>query len=553
MSSSVSPVLIKESEVKVSTSEANKLHLNYRPDIDGMRALAILAVVIYHAFPQSVTGGFVGVDVFFVISGYLISSIIMKGVADGSFSFYDFYMRRVRRIFPALMLVLAATFAAGWAVMMGDEFKSLSKHIIAGIAFVQNIMMYTESGYFDASAETKPLMHLWSLGVEEQFYLVFPIILILLHRFRIGMMPSLLGMAFLSFVMGVMHMSDTPAGVFFLPQYRFWELLFGSLLAYVSLNASAHKFLPKSSAVKDILSVLGLLLILIAVTFIDKNKRLPGYWALLPVIGSTLLIYSGPGAWVNKNVLSSRVLVFVGLISYPLYLWHWPLFSFAYIYLSGTPTALVRLALIFLAFALAFLTYRFLELPLRHKVSGKKAFAALVAVSISFIAVSAVVFQKNGLPDRQNEKQYYAEYFSNSRPSWHYFTENKIPERYRYDCDWYNQAANFSGNPTDTPVPSISEKCFKSSSAKKVLFWGDSHSQQYIYGVTHELPQGIGVLSVASSACIPNLPELDEAPGEFCRKSNQFAIQTIKDQKPDVVVLGQVVGHDVMNNFPKIA
>lgn len=551
MSSVVAPDLAKTQTAGLVSNPGS--HLKYRPDIDGLRAIAILSVVLFHAFPSLLTGGFVGVDVFFVISGYLISSIIMKGVASGTFSFYDFYMRRVRRIFPALMLVLAATFVAGWIVMMGDEFKALSKHIIAGIGFVQNLVLYTEAGYFDASAETKPLMHLWSLGVEEQFYLVFPVILIVLHRLKVSLLPALLVMAVISFVLSILKIADTPAGVFFLPQYRFWELLFGSFLAYASVHGRNHNVSSQSGLVRNAASVSGLLLIAIAVVMIDKNRQFPGYWALLPVVGSALIIYAGPNAWINKYVLASKPMVFIGLISYPLYLWHWPLFSFAYIYFSGPPTVAVQLAMVGAAFLLSYLTYRLVELPLRQYVSGKKAFAGLIGVALSFIAVSAVVFNKDGLPDRQDEMQEFAAYFANGRPDWHYFTENKIPERYRYDCDWYNQEAFFGGNATNVPMPSIAEKCFKSSSAKKVLFWGDSHAQQYIYGVTHELPKDIGILVAATSACIPNLPESDASPAEYCRKSNQFAIEAIKDQKPDVVIIGQIVGHDTSNSFTQLA
>lgn len=550
--SSIVPLEYTRVQNTESISKAGH-HLKYRPDIDGLRAIAILSVVIFHAFPSVLTGGFVGVDVFFVISGYLISSIIMKGVAASNFSFYDFYMRRVRRIFPALMVVLVSTFAAGWVVMMGDEFKSLSKHIVSGIAFVQNVMMYTEAGYFDASAETKPLMHLWSLGVEEQFYLIFPVILILMHRLKVSMLPALLMMALGSFILGVVYISDTPAGVFFLPQFRFWELLFGSLLAYVSLKISDYSSSSKSGLMLNTLSGLGLTLIAVAAVLIDKTRQFPGYWALLPVLGSTLIIYAGPNAWINKNILSSKVMVFVGLISYPLYLWHWPVYSFAYIYFSGIPTPEIRMALVFLSFILAFLTYRFLEVPLRENVSGGKAVSGLIAVAISLIAISAVIYHKNGLPDRQDEKQDFAGYFANGRPDWHYFTENNIPEKFMFNCDWYDTDAYFRGEPTNIPKPNVSEKCFKSASLKKVMFWGDSHAQQFIYGVTSELPKEIGILSVATSGCLPNLPELDTAGLEFCRKSNQFAIQTIKDQKPDVVIIGQRTGHDVTNNFEQIA
>lgn len=552
MSSNVSPLLISKGSLS-PLGEFEGVHLNYRPDIDGMRALAILAVVIYHAFPFALTGGFVGVDMFFVISGYLISSIIFKGISTNTFSFYDFYTRRVKRIFPALLVVLCSTFIAGWVIMMGDEFKTLSKHIVAGISFAQNVIMYTESGYFDVAAETKPLMHLWSLGVEEQFYLLFPVAIVLLSKVRALIFFALTFACFLSFAFGLHDIFNTPASVFYLPQYRVWELLFGSFLAYGTVfNPSVIRGFG-GKPFRNYISVLGMVLLVVSFFLIDKSKPFPGYWALLPVTASTLLIYSGQDAWMNKYILSSRLLIFIGLISYPLYLWHWPIFSFAYIYFSGEPSVTLKIALVVISVILAWGTYRFVEIPFRQHTSEHAMCKVLALFALLFVGVSALTIYKNGFPSRQNEKQQFAEYFANARPDWHYFSEINISEKFRYDCDWYNMDAFLKGFATNVPVPNIAEKCFRSELPKKVVFWGDSHSQQYIYGVTQELPKGIGILIVASSGCLPNLPEIDISPTEYCRKSNRFAIDTIKDQKPDVVIIGQVLGHDVLNSFPQLA
>jgi hypothetical protein len=553
MSSSVSPELISTKSLVGVSGGLSGSHLTYRGDIDGMRALAILAVVIYHAFPNQLPGGFVGVDIFFVISGYLISSIIFKNLLANSFNFYDFYMRRVRRIFPALLVVLCSTFIAGWIIMMGGEFKILSKHIITGISFAQNLMMYSEAGYFDASTETKPLMHLWSLGVEEQFYLLFPVAIVIFSKIRFAIPVAIASACLGSFALGLFYISDIPAGVFFLPQYRVWELLFGGMLAYGAIFNSAEINRCRSKLLDDCLSIVGVALLAVAVLCIDKNKQFPGYWALLPVLGAVLLIYTGPEAWVNKVLLSSRFFVFIGLISYPLYLWHWPIFSFAYIWFSGTPAIPLRISLVALSVALAWMTYRYIEIPLRENVSGRKAFKILVSVALLFTGVSTLTISENGFPSRQNEKQQYAEHFANGRPDWHYFVENHISEKFRFDCDWYNVDAFLKGAATNVPVPSIAGKCFKSEAHQKVVFWGDSHAQQYIYGVAQELPKNVGLLSVATSGCLPNLPEIDKSTAEYCKKSNQFAIQTIKDQKPDVVIIGQVIQHDVSNSLPQLA
>lgn len=552
MSATAAPIT-ETGSTRTPPSSRVTAHLEYRPDIDGMRALAILAVVIYHAFPKLLTGGFIGVDIFFVISGYLISGIIFKSVATNTFSFYDFYNRRVRRIFPALLLVLSATFIAGWFILMGDDYKRLSIHTIAGIVFIQNINLYSESGYFDVGTETKPLMHLWSLGVEEQFYLLFPIAIIALWRFKFSIAKALILAGTISFLLGVYFIKKTPTAVFFLPQYRIWELLCGSGIAYISIFRINYFAFLHSALVRNWLSFSGLAITIFSISVIDQNKLFPGWWALLPVTGSVLLISAGPEAWINKQILASKPMVFIGLISYPLYLWHWPIFSFAHIVLPGPQSVALKIGLLIVSSGLAWGTFNFLEKRLRNNLPPTKAFYILTCTSFIYIGFCVVTWQQNGFPARQKDKQVFAQYFANGRPDWHYFKEEKIPERFRMDCDWYNMPAYFDGNATNVPVPAIGENCYKSVAKQKVLFWGDSHSQQYIFGVTQVIPKDVGILSVASSACIPNLPEFDTSTAEYCKKSNEFAIKTIKDQQPNVVIIGQIIGHDVLNNLPKIA
>jgi len=215
-------------------------HPKYRPDIDGLRALAVLSVVLYHAhaFPKVLKGGFIGVDIFFVISGFLISTIIFSGLERGSFSFFDFFCRRIRRIFPALLLVLISCYAFGWFVLLADEYKQLGKHIAAGAGFVSNFVLWTESGYFDAGAETKPLLHLWSLGIEEQFYIVWPLILWWAWKKKFNLFTITLVLAFFSFGLNLAKYRVNGVADFYSPQTRFWELLAGALLAYIT----SHNF-----------------------------------------------------------------------------------------------------------------------------------------------------------------------------------------------------------------------------------------------------------------------------------------------------------------------
>ena len=214
------------------------MHPKYRPDIDGLRAVAVLSVMMYHAFPATLRGGFVGVDIFFVISGFLISTIIFKGLEKNQFSFVDFYSRRVRRIFPALVVVLLTTFTLGWFILYQDEYRQLGKHIAGGAGFLSNFVLWRESGYFDAAAETKPLLHLWSLGIEEQFYIVFPVFAYLLWKVRLNALSVLTLLGVISFALNLKFVHRDAALTFYMPQTRGWELLIGCALALLTLDFS---------------------------------------------------------------------------------------------------------------------------------------------------------------------------------------------------------------------------------------------------------------------------------------------------------------------------
>ena len=229
--------------------------LDYRPDIDGLRAIAVLAVIGFHAFPAWIRGGFVGVDVFFVISGYLISTILLAGMERGSFRFSQFYIRRIRRIFPALIVVLLACMVAGWLVLFSFEYKALGKHVAGSAAFVSNFVLWNEAGYFDKAAETKPLLHIWSLGIEEQFYIVWPLLLYLTWRFRTATLALLLLLLLGSFVLNVHAVGIDPAADFFSPLTRFWELMAGAVLAYLSLYPPVLQWRsPETVAKRDFMA-----------------------------------------------------------------------------------------------------------------------------------------------------------------------------------------------------------------------------------------------------------------------------------------------------------
>ena len=357
---------------------------SYRPDIDGLRAIAILAVVIYHAFPGRLPGGFVGVDIFFVISGFLISSIIFKGLEKGDFSFSLFYAHRIKRIFPALILVLAGSYLFGWFTLVADEFRQLGRHTAASIGFIQNFVLWTEAGYFDTATEFKPLMHLWSLAIEEQFYLVYPLAIWCVWKARVNVLAFVLVLGLLSFGSGL----GSPTKTFLLSQTRFWEILAGSVLAYVQLFKkqqlmaylnfwASRLFSPETAGsrfgrtVRSSLSIAALLLLAATIFGLDSTWEFPGWWALAPVTGAVLLIGVGPDAWVNRVILANQGMVFVGLISYPLYLWHWPLLSFLQILALGDASGIARLVVVALSFLLAWLTYSLVETPIRGGSNGR--------------------------------------------------------------------------------------------------------------------------------------------------------------------------------------
>jgi peptidoglycan/LPS O-acetylase OafA/YrhL len=338
----------------------------YRSDIDGLRAFAVLSVVLFHAFPELITGGFIGVDVFFVISGFLISTIIFEKLEQGSFSFIDFYARRVRRIFPALILVLVTSFILGWCILFVSEYKQLGKHIAGGAGFIANLILWSESGYFDNLADTKPLLHLWSLGIEEQFYIVWPPILWAAWRFRVPYLPIILLIGLASFTFNLYGIAIDPVATFYSPLTRFWELLIGASLAYVTVfQAKYPKLSADSNTQANTLSWMGCALFIAGLLLINKESGFPGAWALLPTLGAALMIKAGPHAWFNKVVLGNSVLVWFGLISYPLYLWHWPLLSFARILSSSVPELEIRIGVVALSILLSWLTYRFVEKPIR--------------------------------------------------------------------------------------------------------------------------------------------------------------------------------------------
>jgi peptidoglycan/LPS O-acetylase OafA/YrhL len=436
--------------------------LKYRPDIDGLRAVAIVPVVLYHAGIGVFSGGFVGVDVFFVISGFLISGLIQSEIDAGKFSILSFYERRIRRIFPALFAVILATSVAALLTLSPADLVSFAASAAAAALFVSNMLFAHQSGYFAAPAELKPLLHTWSLGVEEQFYLLFPAFLLLLRRrskAQVGAAVALIAAA--SFAASVYFVRQHPESAFYLGPWRIWELSLGVLAALGAIPLFRHQSL------REIASVLGLALVAWSATALTRADPFPGINALYPCIGTLLVIQAGNGGRsVMNSLLASRVFVFIGLISYSLYLWHWPLIVFAKRLLFRPLTGREIIVVVALSLLLAVLSWKFVEKPfrLRHGQRPQPVKAVLcAAIAIGLAAAFFVAArQSQGWPGRFDQRQ---------------ATHVRGREDYRVGSCFLNMDQTY-------PDWARSGPCLVDNhAAQTVLIWGDSFGAHYIPGI----------------------------------------------------------------------
>lgn len=380
--------------------------IKYRKDIDGLRAISILSVVLFHAFPKMFGGGYVGVDIFFVISGFLITAIILEESSRGCFSFIKFYQKRIVRLFPALIVVLVSSIVVGWFYLFADEFSSLGKHVASGVGFASNFILAMESGYFDTRSELKPFLHLWSLSIEEQFYLVWPALLLFAANRKI-LLPVLLLMSAASFGLNCFLLIQNQTMTFYWPFTRAWELLIGASLVFFQRE---YRNFGGKGTWSDIQAVIGICFIGISVVYFKDASDFPGWKALLPCFGTSLLLMAGEKAWFNRLVLSNSLMTKLGQISYPWYLWHWPIISFGIIIFGQNLGRPIKLALVTISFFLAIFTHRLVEVPLKtlYSRNSQKVTAGLVLAFTAVGVFGLIVFMNKGFVGRYPELERFA-------------------------------------------------------------------------------------------------------------------------------------------------
>jgi peptidoglycan/LPS O-acetylase OafA/YrhL len=404
--------------------------MKYRQEIDGLRAIAVVSVMLFHANFQFFSGGFVGVDVFFVISGYLITSIILAEIEQGKFSLTNFYERRARRILPALSVVLLFCIILAWVLLSESELKTFSKSLITVPLFSSNFFFWRDGDYFETIAELKPLLHTWSLAVEEQFYIIFPIFIVLAKsKGRRKVTYLLLAVACVSFLLAQFGVYYAPVSAFFLLPTRAWELLAGAILASHSVNQAKTEV---RFVIRQGLSLLGLAMIVISVVWFDKNLPFPGYYATLPVVGTLLVIGYADRQTLVAKILSTKLLVGIGIVSYSAYLWHQPVFAFANYHTPHLSLA-VKLELLTVVFVLAILTWKLVESPFRNRKNFSKRFiflsSATSSILLVFVAIGTTLLFGTTFGFRAESKL--AEELSNNQAVYAHKVDERVFVKYR--------------------------------------------------------------------------------------------------------------------------
>jgi peptidoglycan/LPS O-acetylase OafA/YrhL len=453
--------------------------MKYRAEIDGLRAVAVIPVILFHAGFELFSGGFVGVDVFFVISGYLITTILIEDIENQRFSLVNFYERRARRILPALFFVMFFCIPFAWMWMLPNQMKDFSQSLVAVSLFASNVLFWRESGYFDAAAEEKPLLHTWSLAVEEQYYVLFPIFLFLAWRYgKNRVFWMIVAMTSISFLFSEWGWRNKATGNFYLAPTRAWELFTGSIAAFIVQKNGVRK--------NNFLALLGLAAITFSIFAYDESTPFPSVYALVPVLGVVLLILYADKDTLTAKLLGTKVLVGIGLISYSAYLWHQPLFAFARIRSLEHPSLHLMLALSLLSIFLAYFSWRYIEKIFRGNLIRQKHIFLLSTVGVfTFITMGITGHKSNGFSDRSvfQSIRIYEETINQGASGFRHCKLNS------YFIKGLDGKICLIGNLTQKPIG---------------LLWGDSYAASALHGINNYLlSKEQSYIAILSNGCMP--------------------------------------------------
>jgi len=504
--------------------------MDFRKDINGLRAIAVLAVLVFHFNPALIQGGFAGVDVFFVISGFLMTGIICKGLQQQQFSIISFYMARANRIIPALSLLCFCLICWGWFFLPAIDYQTLAQHVLSSVSFVSNIVYWRESGYFDAASHEKWLLHTWSLSAEWQFYILYPLILVFLNKlFSFNAIKRILLIStLLAFTFSVIATLKWPDPAYYLLPTRAWEMMMGGIAFLYPVIMSNKR--------KKIAEGLGLLLIVCSYFLISKNNLWPGYLAAIPVFGAFLVII----AQRNDSLFTANfIFQKIGKWSYSIYLWHWPLVVVIYYY--ALPSYYIYLGVI-LSLLLGYISYRYVEKLSFKKIDNwrqilfsKPFYMVLILSSLSFIIIStegADIAQRRGASTPQAK---FIAYYQEATKE-----ENRF-ESYWLKCNTYSSLYNH--NTLET-----APECVEKSGDGGVFLWGDSHAESLSLGLRTLLTNtDIPFYQKTSAGCTPSLHETYKQKGKnkiACDHSNKLALESIEELKPALLIIAQKTNHD---------
>jgi len=499
-----------------------------------LRAIAVIAVVIFHFDATWLPGGFAGVDVFFVISGYLMTKIIFEGIGKRIFSITDFYKKRAKRIVPALSFLCLIVILFGWFLLIPVEYEILSKHVLSSLSFVSNFIYWNDAGYFSGDSKGEWLLHTWSLSTEWQFYLIYPILNLVLfkHLSKESVGKSILVLAVLSFLFSLYFSYSRPSFSYYLLPSRAWQMLVGGLVYIYPIKVNGNK--------KHLFELLGLIVILACFFLVSDNELWPGYFSVIPVFGSALILQLNND---NSIILKCSLIQYIGKWSYSIYLWHWPIAVIIYTYsLSNTYKCLG----VFLSVFFGFLSYRYVESTFRNKEGLHiiELKTKLLYIPSLVIFLSIAIYLNAGLDVRwrsgaSNEAAYLSRYHVEQY-------KKHIPEQYKQECNFFDAEAYVA---KANPIP---KSCIDDGKGG-IFIWGDSHAQALSYGL-RDVFSDVTINQVATSGCRPLVREDNKVTGQFkiaCDLSNDFAKKAILEIQPEVIVLAQRGEHED-NDFNEI-